>query len=293
MDKGKKTGYSSPLRFYWDELYKNQKKIAPLLSDELIFFFLRQNILNSPLLPNESIESRDLIITGLELWREDSKGNLLHIFFLEKYLQNFLENTPLSDLEGIRKYLYDNGDKREIIYTKTKGKANCVNYSFGLHIPNEKNGYAFALSLFENNTIELYFSHGKNNGVLSDKFYTDLNKKMDIQSITLSKMFRLAVNTIAYMKCFPECVKDGVPKISFPRGEDRSNNNVIFKISDTVCDESKPQISKIPHFRKGYFRLLKSDYFTHKKGQLIYITETMVKGKAKTVLKADNIEKFN
>jgi hypothetical protein len=292
MDKGKKIGYSTPLRFYWDELYKNQKKIAPLLSDELIFFFLRQKILDSPLLPNESVESRDLIITGLELWREDSKGNLLHIFFLEKYLQNFLENTPLSDLEGIRKYLYDNGDKREIIYTKTKSKVNCVNYSFGLHIPDEKNGYAFALSLFENNTIELYFSHGKNNGVLSDKFYADLNKKQDIQSITLSKMFRLAVNTIAYMKCFPECIKDGVPKISFPRGEDRSDNNVIFKISNIVCDESKTQISKIPHFRKGYFRLLKSDYFTHKKGQLIYITETMVKGKAKTISKADNIEKF-
>ncbi len=292
MHTGKKIGYSSPLRFYWDELYKNQKKIAPLLSDELIFFFLRQNILNSPLLPNESVESRDLIITGLELWREDSKGKLLHIFFLEKYLQNFLENMALSDLEGIRKYLYDNGDKREIIYTKTKSKTNCVNYSFGLHIPNEKNGYAFALSLFENNTIELYFSHGKNNGVLSDKFYTDLNKKQDIQSITLSKMFRLAVNTIAYMKCFPECIKDGVPKISFPRGEDRSDNNVIFKISDIIFDESQTQISKIPHFRKGYFRLLKSDYFTHKKGQLIYITETMVKGKAKTVSKADNIEKF-
>jgi len=292
MHTGKKIGYSSPLRFYWDELYKNQKKIAPLLSDELIFFFLRQNILNSPLLPNESVESRDLIITGLELWREDSKGKLLHIFFLEKYLQNFLENMALSDLEGIRKYLYDNGDKREIIYTKTKSKTNCVNYSFGLHIPNEKNGYAFALSLFENNTLELYFSHGKNNGVLSDKFYTDLNKKQDIQSITLSKMFRLAVNTIAYMKCFPECIKDGVPKISFPRGEDRSDNNVIFKISDIIFDGSQTQISKIPHFRKGYFRLLKSDYFTHKKGQLIYITETMVKGKAKTVSKADNIEKF-
>lgn len=292
MDKGKKIGYSSPLRFYWDELYKNQKKITPLLSNELIFLFLRQNILNSPFLPNESVESRDLIITGLELWREDSKGNLLHIFFLEKYLQSFLENTPLSDLEGIRKYLYDSGEKREIIYTKPKSKANCVNYSFGLHIPNEKNGYAFALSLFENNTIELYFSYGKNNGVLSDKFYTDLNKKQDIQSITLSKMFRLAINTIAYMKCFPECIKDGVPKISFPRSEDRSDNNVIFKMSHTIYDEGKSQISKIPHFRKGYFRLLKSDYYTHKKGQLIYITETMVKGKAKTVWKSDNIEKF-
>ncbi|MCQ4139282.1 hypothetical protein [Chryseobacterium sp. EO14] len=293
MGKEKKIGYSSPLRFYWDELYKNQKKLTPEFSDDIIFSLLRHNILYSPLLPNESLEKRDLLITGLELWAQDSKGDLLHIFFIEKYLQDFLENTNLSDIDGIRKYLYDNGEKKHITYIKTKGKANCVYYSFGLHIPNEKNGYAFALTLFENNTLELFFSHGKNNGVLSDLFYKDLNNKKDLQSITLSKMFRLAINTIAYMKCFPECVKDGVPKISIPRGEDRSDNNIIFKMSEKIYDNSNYQISKIPHFRKGYFRLLTSDYYTHKKGQLIYISETMVKGKAKTVSKSDNIEKFN
>jgi hypothetical protein len=293
MDKAKKIGYSSPLKFYWDELYKTQKKFTPQFSNDDIFSVLRYNILNAPPVPGEDIQSRDLMVSGLELWREDSKGDLLHIFFLEKYLQDFLEDTPLSDLEGINKYLYDHGEKREIIYTKVKSKANCVNYSFGLHIPNEKNGYAFALSLFENNTLELYFSHGKNNGRLSDKFYSDLNKKQDIQSVTLSKMFRLAVNTIAYMKCFPECVKDGVPKIFYPRGEDRSDKNVIFKISENIYDLNNPKISKIPHFRKGYFRLLKSDYYTHKKGQLIYVTETMVKARAKTVSKSDDIEDLN
>lgn len=257
MEKGKKIGYSSPLKFYWDELYRTQKKYTPDFSNDHIFSILRFNILNAPPEPGENIQTRDLMVSGLELWWEDSKGDLLHIFFLEKYLQNFLENTSLSDLDGIRKYLYDNGEKKEITYTKTKGKAYCVYYSFALHIPNEKNGYAFALSLFENDTLELYFSHGKNNGCLSDKFYIDLNRKQDIQSITLSKMFRLAINTIAYMKCFPECITDGVPKISYPRGEDRSDKNIIFKISENICDLNNPQISKMPHFRKGYFRLLK------------------------------------
>ncbi|WP_431608775.1 hypothetical protein [Chryseobacterium sp. 'Rf worker isolate 10'] len=239
------------------------------------------------------LKKRDLLITGLELWSQDSKGELLHIFFLEKYLQDFLESTNLSDLDGIRKYLYDNGEKKQITYTKVKGSSNCVYYSFGLHIPNEKNGYAFALSLFDNDTLELYFSHGKNNGVLSDIFYTNLSKKQDLQSNTLCRMFRLAINTIAYMKCFPECITEGVPKISFPRGENRSDNNVIFKMSDKIYYEINYQISKIPHFRKGYFRLLISDYYTHKKGQLIYISETMVKGKAKTMSTSDKIKNSN
>ncbi|MBP2615803.1 hypothetical protein J2772_000943 [Chryseobacterium jejuense] len=74
---------------------------------------------------------------------------------------------------------------------------------------------------------------------MSCKLY--LKKQKDIQSITLYKMFRRAINTIVYMKCFPECIRNGIPKISFPRGEERSDNNVIFKTSDTICNESKSQ----------------------------------------------------
>lgn len=83
---------------------------------------------------------------------------------------------------------------------------------------------------------------------MSRKLY--LKKQQDIQSITLSKMFRLAINTIVYMKCFPECIRNGISKILFPRGEDRSDNNVIFKMSDTICNESKSQISNFKNSPK-------------------------------------------
>ncbi len=56
MGKEKKIGYSSPLRFYWDELYKNQKKLTPEFSDDIIFSLLRYNILYSPLLPGEALK---------------------------------------------------------------------------------------------------------------------------------------------------------------------------------------------------------------------------------------------
>jgi len=161
-----------------------------------------------------------------------------------------------------------------------------------LHIPFETNGYAFSLELYENNTIELYFSHGDLNGITSDKFYIDQVRKQDEKSVTSSKMFRLAINTIAYMKCFPECVAEGVPKITLEKNEKRSERNVIFSVSEKITDSDRTQVSRIPHFRKGYFRLLQSDYFTHKQGQLIYVTETMVKGKAKTISTSERIEEF-
>ena len=105
-------------------------------------------------------------------------------------------------------------------------------------------------------------------------------------------MFRLAINTIAYMKCFPECVAEGVPNITLEKNEKKSGRNVIFSISEKITDSDRTQVSRIPHFRKGYFRSLQSDYFTHKQGQLIYITETMVKGKAKTISTSERIEEF-
>jgi len=288
----KKIWYSTPLKFIWENLYGVQKKLTPEIPDEYIFEILRRNMINIVLSDRENLDSHKLTMSGLELWREDLKGKFLHIFFLEKQLRDFLENTPLPDLDGIKKYLYENGEDKDVFYITTSGQTKCVKYTFGLHIPFETNGYAFSLELYENNTIELYFSHADLNGLTSDKFYIDQVRKQDEKSVTSSKMFRLAINTIAYMKCFPECVAEGVPKITLEKNEKRSKRNVIFSVSEKIIDSDRTQLSRIPHFRKGYFRLLQSDYFTHKQGQLIYVTETMVKGKAKTISTSERIEEF-
>jgi hypothetical protein len=289
----KKIWYSTPLKVFWDELYGTQKKLTPEMSEEQIFNILRRNFLSRPYVPGESSETRDLMLSGLELWKEDTKGDFLHIFFLEKQLRDFLEKTPLSDLDSIRRYLYENGINKSVVFFETKSQSNYVIYNFGLHIPYETNGYAFSLSLDENETMELYFSHGKNHGRQTDKFYTEINKKIDEKSLIFSRMFRLAINTIAYMRCFPECVSEGVPRISYDRDENRSERNITFKLSEAVTDSDDSHRSKIPHFRKGHFKVLKSDYYTHKKGQVIYVTETMVKGKAKTVSTSTQIEEFD
>lgn len=163
---GKKIWYSTPLKFYWNEIYATQKKFTPEFSNKKIFSVLRHNMINSPLKIDETFESRQLMISGLELWNEDCEGNLLHIFFLDKELRDFLETTPLSDLDGIRQYLYQNGKNKDIIYFNTKSKSNCVLYTFGLHIPYENDGYAFSLSLFDDNTLELFYSRGVYQGLL-------------------------------------------------------------------------------------------------------------------------------
>jgi hypothetical protein len=288
----KKTWYSSPLTFFWGELYGKQKKFTPEMSDEQIFNILRSSVLNAPFKPGESTESRSLLLSGLDLWHDDSKGDFLHIFFLDRQLRDFLEKTPLSDLDGIREYLYENGKEKDVLYFITKSLSRSVVYTFGLHIPFETNGYAFSLSLEEDGSMELYFSQGLGHGRLSDKFYNDLNKKKDEESRKFCRMFRLAINTIAYMKCFPDCVTEGVPNITYSNNEERSERNVTFQVSEKITESENSQPSKIPHFRKGHFKVLRSDYYKKKKGQVIYVTETMVKGKAKTVSTSKHIDEF-
>lgn len=288
----RKVYYSKPLKYFWQNFYGTQKKITPELSEDQIFILLRNNIIRAPLMSFETPDSRQLIISGLEMWKVDSKGELLHIFLLDKQLRNFLESTKLSDLDGVKKFLYENGKNRDVIHLNSKVTTNHVVYQFALHIPYESDGYAFSLSLEEDGSVQLYFSLGENGGIISDKFYQEVNKKSDDISIIQSKMFRLAINMIAYMNCFPDCVSDGVPKNLFERGESKMPNNFTVKISEKIIENKNTQLSKIPHFRKGHFRALQSDYFSNKKGQIIFVSETMVKGKAKTVSTTDDIEKF-
>ena len=128
---------------------------------------------------------------------------------------------------------------------------------------------------------------------MSDKFYLDVNKKNNEISLTHSKMYRLAINTIAYMSCFPECVGEGVPKNLLERSEDLSARNFSLQLSHKIKENESSKLSRRPHFRKGHFRHLRSDKFVNKKGQVVFISETMVKGKAKTVSTSPEIERFS
>lgn len=288
----RKKDYSKPLKYFWKHLYGTQKNLTPDLTQEQIFYLLKNSLLRSPLGDGETQELRGLTISGLELWREDSIGNLLHIFFLDKQLRDYLAEMPLLDLDGIKKYLNENGQNKDVYHTYSNIKKEQIAYKFALHVPNEADGYAFSFTIEVDGSVELYFSQGENGGRMSDKYYSQLIKKNDQISLTILKMFRLAINTIAYMNCFPDCVDEGVPKDLFEKSVGKTNRNITFQLSGKIKDiESSPKI-KIPHLRRGHFRSLESPFFTNKRGQIIFVTETMVKGKAKTVSLSDKIDQF-
>lgn len=286
----KKIWYSTPLKLFWDEVYPTQKRLTPQYSDEEIYLCLVQQNAVAPFAPTETEWDREHFRLGLDLWWADCKGDFLHIFFMEKRLEEILCDISLQDLSGIKQYFYDNGQRTLVRYKTTNETMHCVTYCFGIHIPYETEGYAFHVSIFENNVFEVFCMHNQMCIRLTEEMFKDLKNKTDEQSIFFKKYFRLAVNTIAYMKVFPDCVVDGVPRITVDRNEQRTKNNVSLQISEKIQECHGSGRTKVPHKRNWYIKYLRSDFYTKKKGQLILVRETMVNGRAKTFYTAADLE---
>ncbi|MBO4732758.1 MAG: hypothetical protein J5597_08180 [Spirochaetaceae bacterium] len=122
--------------------------------------------------------------------------------------------------------------------------------------------------------------------------FNEMKNKNDKDSIIFKNYFRLAINTLAYMKVFPDCVIDGVPNITVERNEKRTDNNISLRLSEKVISKTENGRTVRPHNRTWYIKYLRSDFYTKKKGQLILVRETMVNGKAKTYYTASDLDKY-
>ena len=281
---GKKPWYSKPLSTQWDlylENYKHHK--------ETIEQFLNRKTQEIIMNPLQSWQKRQLNTFIWSLWYSDASKKMLHLYFADKNLRDFLENVPLADLEGIGKYIDDNGLITE------QGNLKLSYFPFGIHIPyeNKYKGYAFGLMNNEEKQMILSWTIGKEGAWCSEKNYKELLKENSKNAKEITRIFRLAINTIAYMEAFPECVKEGVPELL---KESNTENSFILEVAEKVFEPvSKSEDGRMlsPHFRRGHYKRLTSDYYTNKKGQIIFVTETMVNGKAKTIYTTEKVKEID
>jgi hypothetical protein len=95
------------------------------------------------------------------------------------------------------------------------------------------------------------------------------------------------------MEAFPECIKDGVPEFIKDSEKDKSFMiDIAEKVIEPVTESTSGKVVS-PHFRRGFYRRLSSDYYKNKKGQIIFVSETMVNGKAKTVYTTEKIKNID
>lgn len=224
----------------------------------------------------------------------DTEKELLHLFFMDKSLKEFLMNLPIKDFEGLMQYIIENGIEIEGKYINGLGEMinngkTGKSFDFGIHIPfeNEDKGYAFSFQYYPNNK-ELIFIWvaGNHPGCINTKDYKKLISDNSPESKYITELFQLAVNTVIYMNTFPDCVMEGAPRNV--KEEYSKKIGISEKVTEIINSDSR----KTPHARRAYFKRLTSEFYTHKKGQTILVRETMVNGKAKTIYTANDIEKM-
>lgn len=286
----KKIWYSQPLAAIWESYNKTFKK-QKLSPKEFIWEWLTPQILN-PFMPDGTPTQTNILIG--DLFYADTIKKLLHLYFVDKSLRDFLINLPIADFSGLKKFIIENGEEIQDGCLTTLGqqfelKKKTRTLDFGIHIPfeNKYKGYAFSfLYKPEENTLIFVWLVEKDAGYISFDEYNKLERDNSEKSKKISSYLRLAVNTIAYMNAFPECIVDGVPN------NIKEEYSKSIKLSEKVVENLSDTKRMTPHFRRGYFKCLTSDFYTKKKGQIVFVKETMVNGNAKTVYTADNLEEI-
>lgn len=93
-----------------------------------------------------------------------------------------------------------------------------------------------------------------------------------------------------YVNSFPETIRPGLPDSLKHPSEHNYKTKISIEITDKIhSPEGIHHNSPTPHFRRGHFRILRSDCFTNKRFQSVFVHETFVKGRAETVLAPEEI----
>ena len=193
---------------------------------------------------------------------------------------DFFKTVEIRDLEGIKTYIKDNG--QSVVLNNDDQLENLttgINFGICLHIPRKSQGFVFAYSLYDiSNEFRIFVNHGM------EQYHISSNEIEDKKSIVytdqeINEITKLAINLLSYIYCFPDCLVDGAPH------DVKTENNHYLNISDKVVDVTEKAAAGvvIPHFRRGYFKRLSSDFYKNKKGQIVFVHETIVNGVAKTL----------
>ncbi len=278
--------YSVPLRFMWERFNEWKKRMHSQDADAF-YNSAYQYSLSRP-----TQEEQQAVALQLNFWHKDYKGDFLHVWFEQKELYDFLQNdVALKELDSLKKYLADNGDhlKERDLYNPSI-EFSFVRHDIALHVPNQEEGYAFSFCLLPDNTIAIFFVDDEGAGQIHESQYNEVKSRKDEDSKDVERNFRFAVNLLSYMECFPECVREGVPTSNNETVYQPKAKNIRLGISDEIVEEGHTG-AKRPHMRKGYFKCLSSSFYKNKRGQIIFVHETMVKGKSKTVDMSDDDRK--
>lgn len=154
-----------------------------------------------------------------------------------------------------------------------------------IHVPNEKHSHFFSMFDYSKfaklNDIKSFygpFISIVQGGTINTVSGASLKDIYEVQG-SMDDSFHILLNLMLYMDIFPECVEDGCPSVN----KTPSSLNKKISLSEKISkSDTEREVS--PHMRMGHFRVLRSERFTNKRFQAVYVKPCMVKGRAETVI---------
>ena len=224
----------------------------------------------------EAIEERiDLLaIKALDL--AIMLGEARHIFMPGKdfcdWLVSCVDNFDIVHAKIVQDFLHD---QCGVLHFPTSSKL----ISFGFILPSE----LINLEKTPANKLIISFNWPNQLDLKSYGYQVELpyinHNKMEPE---LSYYAKLILGIGMYLSCFPETMRDGVPEELCNLSMHKYSQVKTILISDKICINQGAGVT--PHFRCGHFRILKAERFINKRGQVIFVHETFVKGTANTIV---------
>ena len=206
---------------------------------------------------------------------------------MEKRLRDFLGSTELMDYDDLKKYIIENGNFYPLSDWGNRRPVQVFDFPFCIHVPYEKHGYSFNCQIMDDafNLVAI-----KDDGFMLTEHQYKALMKIPEEELTekrknFIKIYRLALNTIAYINCFKDYVKDGVPDLEkeFVSFSNRKVVETQKELHEEIEEYLKNPSIYAPHIKRGHFMFLKDERYTNKRGELVWRKPCMVKGRAKTV----------
>lgn len=210
--------------------------------------------------------------------KEDSLQDILSV--VSMYATTSWKDAEITQLKEINKGRYKNQEKEGEKEYESEVVTGIKFFTGCIHCKSMTRSVFFNFQQTEN-LCNLFLSNGDDVSRLPLTGDKHLRSNVDLNN-SWGNLLRLVINMTYYMKAFPDHV------VNVPPDEmcDKLNigNSRSVSLAGDIEQYLKESRDVSPHLRRGHFKYLGSDFYTRKRGQVIFVKSSFVKGQARSIV---------